>query len=174
MSDEASARDRVLDEIADVERRITVQRAELSAAPSASAAAAVKALEDQWLALQGDLARSRAHPRIPLSLEAWLKLESGVLVPARTKDVSLGGLCLRSLRTDLMIGERVLVEIETADRKSWLRLDAVIAWVAGPLVGVCFEAAAHKQVVPLMHRAMLSAVGGLDEATERLRRDRGE
>jgi hypothetical protein len=168
MDESAARRGRILAEIDRLERDIAVRRLALGAD---DADPDLARLQEQWLDLQSDLASVRAHPRLPLRVAAWILLR-GVKIAAHTKDVSRGGLCLRTFPDRFERGDDVEIDVARPGGGEPLRFPGVVAWVRGDILGVAFESAAHKHVTPLLHAAIAEASSGLDDIAARLRKER--
>lgn len=150
----------ILEELHRAERTISRRRAEGGNLKE------LKELEQRWLHLQSELVRNRLHPRLPFLAEAWVTLPDGTQVPAQTKDVSLGGVALRSIPGCLASGDVVRIEmtlVNDDDSEQMLHLDGVVAWTTGDCAGVSLTLAASKRVLPLLQAAMARAVASLEQ-----------
>lgn len=152
----------ILDEIDQVERAIDKRRAE------GGNERELKELERRWLALQAELVKNRAHPRLPFLAEAWLTLPDGSQVPAQTKDISMGGVALRTIPGCVAKGDEVAIEMTIDDGdggEQRLHLEGTVAWTTGDGAGVSFSMNAARSVLPLLHAAMARAVASLGGST---------
>jgi Tfp pilus assembly protein PilZ len=78
-------------------------------------------------------AESRAHPRYALEVDAEIRTSTGV-IPARTKDVSRGGLCCTT-RNPLALGQDVSLNLSLVfDEQTFsepLLVRARVVWCTG-------------------------------------------
>ncbi len=165
MDESERTRHVILQELDKTERAISARRAE------GGNERELRELEQRWLHLQSELVRNRAHPRLPFLAEAWLTLPDGTQVPAQTKDVSMGGVALRTIPGCLARGDSVAIEMtlhDEDDAAQTLRLDGEVAWTTGDCAGISFSLDASRSVLPLLHAAMARAVSSLEDAGGRL------
>lgn len=158
MQEPERTRREIVDEIEQVERAIDRRRVE------GGNERELRELEQRWLHLQAELVKNRAHPRLPFLAEAWLTLPDGTQVPAQTKDISMGGVALRTIPGCVARGDEVVIEMTLDDGdggESPLRLEGSVAWTSGDCAGVAFSMDASKSVLPLLHAAMARAVASL-------------
>lgn len=158
MQEPERTRRAIIDEIEQVERAIDRRRA------AGGNEQELKELERRWLALQSELVKNRAHPRLPFLAEAWLTLADGSQVPAQTKDISMGGVALRTIPGCVTRGDEVVIEMTVEDGdgvEQALRLEGNVAWTTGDCAGVAFSMAASRSVLPLLHAAMARAIASL-------------
>lgn len=149
----------ILEEVGKAERAISRRRAEGGNEKE------LKELEQRWLHLQSELVKNRVHPRLPFLGEAWVTLPDKTQVPAQTKDVSMGGVALRSIPGCLSTGDAVRIEMTLVDEdheQQTLQLDGVVAWTTGDCAGVSFSLDASRRVLPLLQAAMARAVASLE------------
>lgn len=158
----------ILEEIARVEKQISARRAH------EPESAELRKLEQRWLQLQSDLVETRAHPRTPFLVDAWLKLKDGTQVPAHTKDVSIGGVCLRTIPGCVSLGDELTLELQLPEEEggNLLLLDGTVAWTSADTVGVAFALGSTMRVLPLLHAAMARAVASLEGTAAELKAKR--
>lgn len=158
MENPERARRAIVLEIEQVERAIEARRAE------GGNLRELKELERRWLSLQAELVKTRAHPRLPFLAEAWLTLPDGTQVPAQTKDISMGGVALRTIPGCVTKGDEVRIEMTLHDEdgeENAVRLEGTVAWTTGDCAGVAFSMTASQRVLPLLHAAMARAIESL-------------
>ncbi len=158
-------RPEIVEELDRIEKQIRARRAH------EPESAELRKLERRWLQLQSDLVQTRAHPRMPFLVEAWLTLKDGTQVPAHTKDVSIGGVCLRSIPGCFTIGDELKLALQLPDDEGGapLTLEGTVAWTSADTVGVAFALGSTLRVLPLLHAAMARAVSSLEDTTAQLR-----
>lgn len=159
MDETERARRVIVEEISKIERLISAYRAEGGNERER------KQLEERWLHLQSELVKRRLHPRLPFLAEAWVTLADKTQVPAQTKDVSMGGVALRTIPGGLSTGDDVSIEMTLPDEDGpkALVLEGVVAWTSGDCAGVSFTLESSRRVLPLLHTAMARAVLSLEQ-----------
>ena len=164
MSSAGQARPDIIEELARVEKQIRARRAH------EPESAELKKLERRWLQLQSDLVQTRAHARMPFLVEAWLTLKDGTQVPAHTKDVSIGGACLRSIPGCFEIGDELRLELQLPEEEggTGLVLEGTVAWTSADTVGIAFALGASLRILPLLQEAMSRAVLRLEQTAAEL------
>lgn len=158
MREPKDARREIVLELEQVERAIARRRAEGGNEKE------LRELERRWLSLQAELVKNRAHPRLPFLAEAWLSLPDDTQVPAQTKDISIGGVALRTIPGCVSKGDEVVIEMTLDDEDGGaltLRLEGTVAWTTGDCAGIAFHMTASQSVLPLLHAAMARAIASL-------------
>jgi amino acid adenylation domain-containing protein/thioester reductase-like protein len=82
----------------------------------------------------------RANPRVPLKQNCTVELDAGVMVEMVTQNISSGGICLVSDRTDIwQQDQRLQIKLQLPGLKEELSLRGTVVWQAGSLAGIMLD-----------------------------------